>query len=204
MRPAGPAPVPDRLDVCRSLLVYEGSARAVITRLKYRNDRAALSWLADGMAGLLLPPPGAVVTWAPTVAQRRRKRGFDQAELLALAFARRWRAPCAPLLVRRGGSAQTGRSRGERRVNPVLAARASPGRSSVVVIDDVVTTGSTLNAAAAALRGTGVTWIGAVTAARTPGPSGPGGRISPRSVQAEPPFVYESLKLSRSLADDQQ
>src|SRR5690606_24637957 len=157
--------------------VYAGAGRAVITRFKYRNDRAVLGWLADGMAGLLAPPPGSVVTWAPTAARRRRVRGFDQAELLAVAVARRWGAPCVPLLVRRGAGAQTGRSRGERRANALLAPRAAAGhrpwapstvgaRPPVVVIDDVVTTGATLSAAATALRATGVPWVGAVTAAR--------------------------------------
>jgi len=180
MQVAPVAPAPAGLDVCRALLVYEGAARAVITRLKYRNDRAALGWLADGMAGLLAPPPGAVVTWAPTTAARRRRRGFDQAELLAVAVARRWRAPCVPLLVRQPGTPQTGRNRQDRRTGPVIRARASAGHglrltrgalppeAPVVIVDDVVTTGSTLVAAAAALRATGVAWVGALAAARTP------------------------------------
>jgi predicted amidophosphoribosyltransferase len=189
MRVAGAAPLPAQLDVCRSLLVYEGQARAVITRLKYRNDRAVLGWLADGMAGLLAPPPGAVVTWAPTAARRRRQRGFDQAELLAVAVGRRWGTACVSLLARRGATAQTGRSRDERRANPVLAARRSAGGAPVVVIDDVVTTGATLSAAAAALRTTGVGWVGAVTAARTPEPRLSGSAIRPRSVPVEPPLV---------------
>lgn len=210
---AGPVPPPPGLDECRSLLVYAGAGRAVITRFKYRNDRAVLTWLADGMAGLLTPPPGTVVTWAPTATRRRRVRGFDQAELLAVAVARRWGVPCVPLLVRRGG-AQTGLSRGERRANAVLAPRTAPGhrpwavptageRSPVVVIDDVVTTGATLSAAAASLRATGVPWVGAVTAARTPSP-GKGDVMSPRSVPDEPPVVDESLKFARFRADDER
>lgn len=215
---AGPVPPPPGLDECRSFLVYAGAARAVITRFKYRNDRAVLRWLADGMAGLLTPPPGAVVTWAPTATRRRRVRGFDQAELLAVAVARRWGASCVPLLVRRGGGAQTGRSRGERRANAVLASRAAPGhggpsvaltagdRPPVVVIDDVLTTGATLSASATALRATGVPWVGAVTAARTPAHAthGKSDVVSPRSVSDEPPVVEESLKFARFRADDER
>lgn len=160
---------PTACDVCRSLLAYEGPARRLVAGLKYRNDRVALGWLADGMAGLLVPPPGTVVTWVPTTGVRRRRRGFDQAELLARAVARRWRLPCRQLLVRRAGPAQTGRSLSDRLAGVALAVR--PGRrvpAAVVVVDDVTTTGATLRSAALALRAGGATRLAVVTAAATP------------------------------------
>jgi predicted amidophosphoribosyltransferase len=179
MRSGGPGPLPAGLDVCRSLLAYEGGARTLVARVKYRNDRAALTWLAGGMAGLVEPPPGVVVTWAPTSTRRRRRRGFDQAELLATAVARRWGVPCRRLLDRSPGPPQTGLSLTDRRRGPcfvpVSVPAPVPGRTArpaltapVIVIDDVVTTGSTLTAASWALRAAGAPWVGAVTAARTP------------------------------------
>ena len=159
------------VDECRALLEYEGVAREVVARLKYRNERAALGWLADGMAALLRPPRDAVVTWVPTTGRRRRARGFDQAALLARAIARRWRRPVVGLLRRENSVAQTGRSRGERIQGVALRARAPrAGQVPVVVVDDVVTTGTTLRCAAAALRATGVPWVAALVAARTPPP----------------------------------
>jgi predicted amidophosphoribosyltransferase len=172
LRRAPAAPPPDGLDACRALLVYEGASRRLVTSLKYHNDRAVLTWLAGHMAELLDPPRDAVVTWAPTSRRRRRQRGYDQAELLAHAVARRWGRPCRRLLVRAGERGpQTGHDLAERRRGPVFRARAGatgPIRNPVVVVDDVVTTGSTLEAAARSLGAAGAPWVAAVTAARTP------------------------------------
>lgn len=228
LRRSPPEPVPPiGLDAWASLLAYEGAARRLVTGFKYRDDRATLAWLADGMAALVDPPAGAVVTWAPTSARRRRRRGFDQAELLARAVARRWGVPCRRLLVRRGPSRpQTGASRSERETGPRLVAVTGPRRdlpgavlrpfisadvarrgrpgprspagrpqgmpAAAVVVDDVVTTGATLRAAAEALRAAGVVSVCALTAARTARLDAP----SRHSVPAFPPGVNKSLKLA--------
>jgi predicted amidophosphoribosyltransferase len=217
MRPAVQGPVPAALDLCRSLLAYEGPARELVARLKYRNDRAALAWLAGGMAALVRPPADALVTWAPTSRRRRRQRGFDQAELLASAVARRWGVPCRRLLDRAPGPPQTGLTLAARRRGPSFVAvppagatpEAEPGRLSlpVLVVDDVVTTGSTLTAAAWALRACGAPWVGALTAARTPRMGATRGASSPslrQSVTDAPPDVESSLKFRAQLADVQQ
>jgi predicted amidophosphoribosyltransferase len=206
MRPAGAGPLPAAVDACRSLLAYEGEARELVARLKYRNDRAALAWLAAGMATLVEPPAGVVVTWAPTGGRRRRRRGFDQAELLAAAVARRWRVPCRRLLDRATGPAQTGLTLAARRQGPSFVPAQAHVPLPVMVVDDVVTTGSTLTAAAWALRAAGAPWVGALTAARTsrvtavrplPIPS------LPLSVPTAPPDVETSLKFPAQLADVQ-
>src|SRR3712207_7831548 len=54
----------------------------LVARLKYRNARASLAWLARAMAALVDRRGTDVVTWVPTTPARRRQRGFDQAELL--------------------------------------------------------------------------------------------------------------------------
>lgn len=171
LRPPPPAVPPAGLDGWVALLAYEGVGRELVARLKYRNARSTLQWLADGLAALVDPTGFDVVTWAPTTLARRRERGFDQAELLARAVARRLGRPCRPLVRRGPGPAQTGRRADERRLGiDVRCLRAPP--PNVLVVDDVATTGATLTTVASALRGSGTVGVWAATAARTPARAG--------------------------------
>jgi predicted amidophosphoribosyltransferase len=106
-----------------------------------------------------------LVTWAPTSPRRARRRGYDQAEAIAQAVGRELGVPCRRLLYRSHGSAQTGKSRADRLVGPVFRARSPRPGLAVLVVDDVVTTGATLRAAAQALRSAGVTHVELVAAA---------------------------------------
>ena len=145
--PAGP--VPAGLAGCWSLIAYQGLGRRLVTDLKYRRDRAALAGLAAGMAALVSPPPGVIVTWAPTSPARRRARASTRPSCWR-AVAHRWGAPCRPLLRRRAGPPQTG-ARWPTGAGLLLLARAGSRVAAggpVVVVDDVVTTGSTLAAPA--------------------------------------------------------
>lgn len=156
----GPRPQPGSHGV-HAALAFTGRARKVVLGLKYRNRRQ----VARHLAGLLVNAIVAagdhrdldMVTWAPTSDARRRARGFDQGELVARNVARQLGVPCRRLLVRSGASAtQTGRSRVERLHGPDFTARPGLDGCRVIVVDDVVTTGATLRAAAAALRHAGV------------------------------------------------
>jgi predicted amidophosphoribosyltransferase len=161
--------VPAGLDACHAAFRYEDTARELVTALKYANQRAVLGRLAAAMAAVVDAAAVDLVTWAPTTGEHRRKRGFDQAELLARSVARRLGRPCRPLLRRAPGPAQTGRSATERRDGPRFTAVVPPG-VRVLIVDDVITTGSTLSAAAAALRRAGAGRVVGAAIARTPSP----------------------------------
>src|SRR5918996_1436216 len=158
------------------------------------------------MSVVVLTVPGMVLATLLPTRCRRRQRGFDQAELLATALARRWDRPCRRLLDRSPGPPQTGLSLADRRRGPCFMPQgAAP--LGVIVVDDVVTTGSTLTAASWALRSAGASWVGALTAAQTPRlatllpvPPSPPSSV-PLSVPGTPPDVESSLKFCREGAD---
>ena len=171
VRPAPVLAVPPGLDALFVPFAYEGVVRELVARAKYRNRHAALTWIAHEMATTIPDATSIdVVTWAPTTARRRRARGFDQAELLATAIASELRRPVRARLRRGAGLAQTGATRAARAGAPIFVPTRSrsigPRPESVLLVDDVITTGATLRAAARALRRGGAAQVVGVTAAR--------------------------------------
>jgi predicted amidophosphoribosyltransferase len=153
-------------------VAYAGTARDVLHALKFSAARP----LADVMAGQLaaaaprdLLVRGAVLVPVPAHPARRRRRGFDPAELLTRALARRTGLDLRPALRRgRASERQLGASR-DTRLAPGRLCIAARGAAppTAVLVDDVHTTGATLGACAEALRGAGAQRIVALTWART-------------------------------------
>lgn len=164
LSPAPSLAVPHGIDDCLALFDYD-SARPLVTAMKNAGRRDLVGWLAERLTASAVPAAGTVITWAPTGRARQLARGYDQAELLARALARRWQVSALALLRRAPGPAQAGRTAEERRTNPVFTVT---GRVpvAVVLVDDVVTTGATLTAAARALRRAGACSVTAVAVAR--------------------------------------
>ncbi|MEY4365478.1 MAG: hypothetical protein RLZZ305_822 [Actinomycetota bacterium] len=134
----------------RALGPFEGELRDAVIGLKYRNERQRARALA-GLMSVCIPPHADVITWAPTSALRTGERGYDQAELLARHLSAHTGVPWSRLLRRLDGAGQTGRTRAQRLVAPRFVAAPVASRRNVCVVDDVVTTGATLRAAASAL-----------------------------------------------------
>ena len=150
LRPAGQLVVPG-LDRCRVGFSLDDYSRPIIAAFKYRRQRRIARWLAIELSHLV--PRGAdLITWVPATPERRQMRGFDQAQELARALSNLTEVPTARLLRRdRHDHRQTGRSRDERLAGPALRS-IRPGPAFIVIVDDVVTTGSSLRAAATAIR----------------------------------------------------
>lgn len=163
---APPEPPPPGFDDWFVPFAYAGVVRAAVARVKYRNERGCVRRLADLCAAAVPVGADVVVTWLPTTASRRRQRGFDHAELLARAVARRRGVRSRRLLERVDDQPQTGRTRAERLDGPRFRAVGRPA-TDVVLVDDVVTTGTSLRNAAATLRWQGCKTVIGVAVART-------------------------------------
>jgi predicted amidophosphoribosyltransferase len=177
LRWLGPDPVAAGALEVWAPLAYDGPARRVVAALKFRGAVRT----ADAMAAPMFAaaPPGWLdadfLVPAPLHPARRRKRGFNQAERIARALSDRGggRPRVCDCLVRAGSrTTQMGRGRSQRLTGIAgsVGLRSPPPDGTVLLVDDVVTTGATLAACARALRAAGVRGqVRAIAYARTPG-----------------------------------
>jgi ComF family protein len=165
---AGPAMVPGIAGTW-SATTYEGTAQHLVGALKF-GGRIALAEVAAAAIARVAPPGlvEGVLVPVPAAGSRRRRRGFDPAELIAAVLARDLGLPLVPCLRRGSSRRQVGRPRAERLADPPRVRTRGQAPETCVLVDDVVTTGATLAACAGALRVGGARRINAVTFARTP------------------------------------
>jgi predicted amidophosphoribosyltransferase len=152
-------------------LAYDGVARDLVGALKFRAALPLAGLMAAHIAANLpadLRALDAIVP-VPPQPQRRRRRGFDPADVLARAVGARLGVPVSPCLRRRDRARrQVGAAATQRRLHGRLEVEArAPPPPRALLLDDVHTTGATLEACARALRAAGCEPVAAITYART-------------------------------------
>ena len=166
----------DFFSVCVSPLYYEGNVREAILRFKFRNatsyaglfGRLIADCIRDNLAGEY-----DLISWVPLSAKRLKKRGYDQAMLLAMAAALELDDVAVETLVKHTDvPAQSGLGSAEKRRANVSGSYAASdpeliAGKRILLIDDIVTTGSTLSECARTLLGAGAEKVVCATLART-------------------------------------
>lgn len=177
------------VDLDFSAWYYDGEIAALIPGMKYQN-RPTLAKILGKLAAAriqpdlfaVLPSSSAVLVPVPLHPRRRRERGFDQSLLIAQALSKTWGIAMLPKLLRRiRFTKKQVKLNAQERAKNVSGAFAVNQRflakyDTVLLVDDVITTGATVNGCAAILRSVGFEQVFAVTLARTDQPkrsSGP-------------------------------
>ncbi|MGM9614714.1 MAG: ComF family protein [Oscillospiraceae bacterium] len=166
----------DYFSECVSALYYEGPVKLAVRRYKFQEAQAYAPAFGELIAERIyeeLDGKYDLLSWVPLAPDRLRKRGYDQSQLLAENAARRLQKPLVRLLKkRRGVSAQSlAKDADQRRKNIAGAYRVVDpeqvaGRR-ILLIDDIVTTGSTLSECAKTLLKAGAEEVMCATLAMT-------------------------------------
>jgi competence protein ComFC len=163
-----------QIDGIRSPFRFDGVIRQAIHQLKYRNLRALAMPLARLLKDYLTtnPIPGEVLVPVPLHQKRLRERGYNQSRLLAQELGKLTGLPVVDdCLIRQQHAMPQARTAtvNERRSNVVNAFTCHDQRlqnKPVLLIDDVATSGATVDACAAALKASGATSVWALVLAR--------------------------------------
>jgi len=165
---------PPAFRAARSWATMTGAVRKAIHALKYRRDLGLAHVLAAQLSALVEREAWKidVVIPIPLGKRRHKERGYNQAALLAFSLALGVGVAYAPHALKRAREtrSQVGLSAEERRRNVADAFAVVDGEriagKTVLLVDDVMTTGATLSAAASALLAAGARDVYAVTVAR--------------------------------------
>ena len=160
-------------------LYYTGKVKYAMQRFKFQHKQHYADWFAAQMLPLLADRLDAwqpdLVTFMPIGWLRRRERGYNQAELLAKAVAEPLSLPCRATLRKRAftpkQSTQKNAAARQKNAERALLPRENTEvrGKSIVLVDDIITTGATAAAAVNLLREMGATRVYVLAAARTSG-----------------------------------
>lgn len=150
---------------------YKGMPKELIHSLKFQRTPSAATIVGEAMISTLSEiTEDTIAVPIPTASSRKRQRGYDQAVLISRSIARQTGMSVVRALVRTGQTRQVGSKKADR-LNQLKNAYVvvRPGRISgahILLIDDVLTTGATLESAAKSLRRAGATQVDALVFAR--------------------------------------
>ncbi len=154
----------------QAVTAYREIAKDLVWKLKSGGAQSAATLMAASMTPLLEGIRMALIVPIPTATSRVRQRGYNQARLIARELARQTRLPYADCLARHGQSHQVGASRVQRQQQLTRSFRITRPYlvrgAHLILVDDVSTTGATLEAAAVALRAAGAETVEAITFAQ--------------------------------------
>jgi len=168
---------PAAFDALRSVFRYEAEVRRLVHDFKFRNCSALAEALAAPMSEVARAPAltADLVVPVPLSTRNERERGYNQASLLARRIGGSLGLPVVAALIRvrpaRPQSLTSDAFERRRNVEGAFAARRPDllEDRAVLLVDDVATTGATLDACARALRAAGALYVGAITLAREDG-----------------------------------
>lgn len=150
---------------------YQGIAKDLLWKLKF--DRAAAAAVPIALACAAVAPTGSndlIITYVPTATNRVRQRGYDQSRSIARNVAKYLGKPVYPLLGRTGAARQVGADAATRKIQLAHAFRPRNSHHAqsahILLVDDVITTGASLEAAANILRSAGAARIDALVFAQ--------------------------------------
>jgi competence protein ComFC len=186
---------PPPFQALRSFGMFQGPLREAIHILKYQKEIGIGEALSAHLINFVIAQGWSIdmVTAVPLSHKRLHERGYNQAALLARPLAYFLEVPYQSNAVERirDTVSQVGLNAAERRTNVTGAFQSRPTMvegKTILVIDDVTTTGATLQACAAALQAAGSTKVYGLTLARAPHP-GSDAPDSERSRQAAQPYL---------------
>lgn len=159
-------------DASTALYLYAFPVDRLVQALKYRGDLSVAAYLGAQLSHALPPGVWDLVVPMPLHVRRLRTRGFNQATEIARALVRAHRLPLATSEVRRviDTAPQADLPWRERQANMrgAFVCDRSLAGMRILVVDDVMTTGASLDALARALKAAGAAWVHNLVVARTP------------------------------------
>jgi len=152
---------------------YDGIAKDLVWKLKFGGGQTAARQMSINMKNILNFSnclPGTIIVPVPTATSRIRSRGYDQAELLARELSRLTGLRQVACLARLGQAHQVGANREQRQAQLAevyfVKKASTVFGSQILLVDDVLTTGSTLEAASRVLKQAGARQIDAAVFAQ--------------------------------------